>query len=167
MSVLPALKKVIGSGTSSWSKVHALWTLEGIGQVDVRTIELALRDKDPNVRAIAIRVSEALFDSEEKSEMVEKLLTLAHEPSAEAQLQLALTLGQAKDKNADVVLARLAKSSFTNLFLADAILSGVAGRELELLEKISAETGDKDFDRVLSGLAARHCLAPLLFQEAR
>ena len=71
-----------------------------------------------------------------------------------AQLQLALTLGQAKDPKADLVMARLAKASFTNLFLVDAILSGVAGRELELLEKISTESGDKDFERVLSSLAA-------------
>ena len=156
LSVVPALQKVVSGGKNSFGKVHALWTLEGLGQVGVPIIETALREKNPKVRAAAIRVSETLFGSEEKSQIVEKLGALANESSPEGQLQLALTLGQAKDKKVDVVMARLAKSSEANLFLPDAILSGAAGRELELLEKISGDSGQstRNFDRVLSGLAA-------------
>jgi len=156
LSVLPALKKVVTSGRNPLGKIHALWTFEGLGHVEVPTIVSALKDKNPKVRATAIRVSETLFETEEKSEMVEMLIGLAGETAPEAQLQLALTLGQARDKSADVVMARLAKSGVTNLFLPDAILSGVAGRELDLLERISADSGNsaKYFNRVLSGLAA-------------
>ncbi|MEO6183552.1 MAG: c-type cytochrome, partial [Verrucomicrobiota bacterium] len=138
-------------------KIHALWTLEGLGQVDVPTIATALSDKNPKVRAAAIRVSESLFNSEDKSEIVEKLLALAGDSSPDVQLQLALTLGEANDKTADIVLANLTKSAATNTFLADAVLSGVRGRELEMLETLVGDSFFKNsntFARVLSGLAA-------------
>ncbi len=157
LSVLAALKKVIGEGKNSLGQIHALWTLEGLGQVDVPTIATALRDKNSKVRAAAIRVSESLFDSEEKAEVMDKLIALAGDSSPDVQLQLALTLGEANDKNADAVLANLAKSPATNTFLADAIISGLRGRELETLEKLVADSSSKNsktFDRVLSGLAA-------------
>lgn len=158
LSVIPALKTIVTDGKSSFGKVRALWTLEGLSQLDLPTVEKALCDKNPKVRVAAIRVSETFFDSEEKGEVLEKLIALANESSSEVHLQLALTLGQAKDLNADIVIARLAKSAVTNLFLPDAILSGVAGRELELLEKIVGDSSPKEnlknFNRVLSGLAA-------------
>lgn len=156
LSVVPALRKLATEGKNSFANIHALWSLEGMDQLNLETVARSFQDKDSKVRTAAIRVSESFFDSEDKSEVVEKLIALANDPSPEVQLQLALTLGQAKDKNADVTMARLAKSIGTNLFLADAILSGVAGRELELLEKISGSSGQnsKNFDRVVSGLAA-------------
>jgi len=125
-------------------------------QLDLRTVSAALRDNDAKVRATGIRLSEKLFDSEEKAEILEKILTLADDSSTEVQLQLALTLGEANDRNADVVMARLAKSNETNLFLVDAILSGLRGRELEVLEKIIGDSGpaSKSFDRLLGGLAS-------------
>ncbi len=155
LSVVPALKKIVAIGKNPLGKVHALWTLEGLSQLDLPTIKNALRDTNPNVRVAAIRVSETFFDSEEKREMLEMLFPPAQDSSTEVQLQLALTLGQAKDKFADVVMANLAQSSLTNLFLADAILSGASGRELELLEKISNDLSkERNFERVLSGLAS-------------
>jgi mono/diheme cytochrome c family protein len=156
-SVVPELKKLISEGTSPFGKIHALWTLEGLGQGDVSTIATALRDRNSEVRAAAIRVSESLFESEEKSEVVDKLIALANDSSADVQLQLALTLGEANDKTADVILENLGKSTVTNTFLPDAILSGLRGRELEMLEKLAGNSSSKNsptFDRVLSGLAA-------------
>ena len=125
--------------------------------MDLPTIQTALRDKNPKVRATALRVSETFFDAEEKTEFLEKLFPLAADSATDVQLQLALTLGQARDKKADVVMANLAKSPITNLFLADAILSGAGGRELELLEKIAGDSSEEisnNFARVLSGLAS-------------
>ncbi|MEO6033748.1 MAG: c-type cytochrome [Verrucomicrobiota bacterium] len=156
LSVVPALKKVVAGGKTSFGKVHALWTLEGLGAVDFQTIKAALRDLNPKVRTAAIRISEFLFDSEEKTDVVKLLVALKRESSPEVQLQLALTFGNAKDRNTDVAMAELAQSGVSNLFLPDAILTGVAGRELEWLEKIGgdSEKNSPNFSRVLSGLAA-------------
>ncbi len=154
-SALPAIRQMAVSGKNSLGKVHALWTLSGVEQLDLPTVAAALRDNDSKVRAAAIRVSEKFFDSEEKSEVLEKLLALAGDSSTEVQMQLALTLGEANDRNADVVMANLAKSNTTNLFLVDAILSGLRGRELEVLEKtVGDPSASESFKRVLSGLAA-------------
>lgn len=156
-SALPDLRKVIAAAKNPLGQIRALWTLEGLDQIDLPTIEIALHDKNPKVRAAAIRVSESLFNSEEKAELLEKLVALANDSSADVQLQLALTLGEANDPNADIVLASLAKSTVKNTFLSSAILSGLRGRELEVLEKLaddSALKNSKTSDAVLKGLSA-------------
>lgn len=158
LSVVPALKKLALEGKNPLGRVRALWTLDGLNALDLNTVEKAFRDKDPKVRAAAIRVSEPALNSEDGAEITAHLLTLTNETSPEVQLQLALTLGQAHDEIADVAMARLTQSTVSNLFLADAVLSGVAGRELQLLEKIvndpEPKQNAKNFNRVLSGLAS-------------
>jgi mono/diheme cytochrome c family protein/glucose/arabinose dehydrogenase len=158
LSVVPALKKLALNGKNPLGKVHALWTLEGLNALDLVTVEKALRDKNPQVRVAAIRVSEPALDSEDGAEMTANLLALTNETVAEVQLRLALTLGQAHDEIADVAMARLTQSPVPNLFLSDAVLSGVAGRELQLLEKIvndpEPKSNARNFNRVLSGLAS-------------
>ena len=81
---------------------------------------------------------------------MEKVITLADDSAPEVRLQLALTLGEANDKNADFVMANLAKSAATNAFLTDAILSGLRGRELELLEKIVGDSSWKNVQKRLN-----------------
>lgn len=50
-----ALKKRVRSGNGGTGAIHALWALEGIGDLDKDTHQKALLDKDPAVRRNAIR----------------------------------------------------------------------------------------------------------------
>jgi putative membrane-bound dehydrogenase-like protein len=157
-STIPALKTLALTGTEPVGRLHALWTLDGIKALDQTTAQKALDDKDSHVRAAAIRLCENFFDSEEKAEVLSKLFALKADSAPEAQLQLALTLGEAHDQQADLISANLVVSAGTNSFLPDAILSGLHGRELELLQKLVSNLEWKKPHgmqaRILSGLAA-------------
>jgi mono/diheme cytochrome c family protein/glucose/arabinose dehydrogenase len=157
-ATVPALKELALDGAKPLGRLHALWTLDGIKALDQATAQKALTDKDARVRAAAIRLCENFFNSEEKAEVLDKLFALKADAAPESQLQLALTLGEAHDPQADVILANLAATAQTNAFLPDAILSSVHGRELELLRNLVSSLDWKKPQgmqaRVLSGLAA-------------
>jgi mono/diheme cytochrome c family protein/glucose/arabinose dehydrogenase len=157
LSVVASLKTLALSGPTTQGRIHALWTLEGLDALDLQTALAALKDKEPRVRAHAIRLCERFFDGEDKGDALAKLLKMTDEMNPAVQLQLALTLGEAKDSAADWAAVSLAKSSVPNLFLPDAILSGLNGREAQLLEKMLLDSTWNDVgqngQKVMRGLA--------------
>ncbi len=62
-SVVPALETLsIGSGFPL-ARLHALWTLEGLGALRAELVRKALADADPAVREAAIRAGESLIQA--------------------------------------------------------------------------------------------------------
>ena len=134
-SIAP-LKELALHGAEPVGRLHALWTLDGMKALEEQTVEKALRDRSPMVRAGAIRLGEHFFDSEDKQDVLAKIADLKNDAEPEVSLQLALTLGQAHEPRYDQIMAGLAQSTVSNRFLVDAIVTGLNGRELEVLEKI-------------------------------
>jgi mono/diheme cytochrome c family protein/glucose/arabinose dehydrogenase len=149
-SVAPALKKLAASGPTEMSRVHALWTLDGLHQLDEETTTRALKDEAPRVRATAIRLCENFLKGEARERLLQKLIAIHDESAPFVQQQLALTLGEAADANADVAIAALVERAPDNVFLLDASLSGLGGRELALLERVADHT---NADKLVAGLA--------------
>jgi glucose/arabinose dehydrogenase/mono/diheme cytochrome c family protein len=59
-SVVPALARLaMASATDPRPRLHALWTLDGLGALDEKLILLALQDGDPQVRMAGLRLSES------------------------------------------------------------------------------------------------------------
>ena len=135
VSVVPALEKLAAEGTEPMGRLHALWTLDGLRRTTWPVTARALEDADPRVRAAALQVSEGLLDGNDRAAVLAKWTALARtESSPEVQLQLALSLGEARDHAADLAMAALARRAPESAFLRDALLTGVGGRELELAE---------------------------------
>jgi mono/diheme cytochrome c family protein len=154
VSVVPALEKLAAEGTEPMGRLHALWTLDGLRHTTWQVAGRALEDADPRVRAAALQVSEGLLDGNDRSAVLAKWVALARtESSPEVQLQLVLSLGEARDHAADLAMAALARRAPESAFLRDALLTGVGGRELELAEALLAGEPDKADDAVLAGLA--------------
>ena len=137
------------------ARLHALWVLEGTRQLDADTLKAALADAHPKVRAAAIRVAEPLLSSQ--AELFGELLKRVADPAPEVQLQLALTLGEVKDRRAEEAMARIALNHAANPYFRDALLTGLGGRELEFLEHLLADKNwcekKPGFDQFLGGLA--------------
>ena len=66
-SVVPQLEKLVREGSSELGRLHALWTLEGMGKLDPALVAVALKDKASIVRTSAVRVAEPFMAAEEKS----------------------------------------------------------------------------------------------------
>jgi mono/diheme cytochrome c family protein len=60
-SVVPALSAMAQSHKDHLARLHALWTLEGLGAATPELVRAKLKDTDPQLRAAAIRVSESLY----------------------------------------------------------------------------------------------------------
>jgi mono/diheme cytochrome c family protein len=120
-------------------RVHALWTLEGVGGLDKPTVLAALANNDARVCAAAIRVAEKLFKPTLDAEIVGKLVSLAVRSEPAVRLQLALSLGDAKTPAADAAVRALLIAAGEQPYLVDAVVSGLARREAEFVEAIIRE----------------------------
>jgi len=130
-SVLPALKTLATGGTNMHARLHALWTLEGMAGLDVPTLKAGLEDKQPKIRAAAIRLSEPFLRNSkpETNALLETILKLKNDMHAEVQIQLALTLGEmGQDAEIKTTLSDLARNSRFTL-ARDVAAFGVASLE--------------------------------------
>ena len=158
-AVVSAIREVARAGASPLGRMHALWTLDGVGALDRATVLRSLDDQEPVVRAAAIRLSEKFFKEAgpERAALIAKLLPLAKDATPEVQLQAVLTLGEVRDAATDLALAQTVRANADNTFLRDALFSGLAGRELPLLERLAASPtwtpDDAAANAILSGLA--------------
>ncbi|MEI6872065.1 MAG: dehydrogenase, partial [Verrucomicrobiota bacterium] len=139
-----ALELAATSAKEPLGRMHALWTLQGVKAVRWPLIATALQDEDPRVRAAAVQISEALLGSPARTELLAKWTALSRrEAVAEVQLQLALSMGEAKDADVDSAMAAMCLRATDVRFLKDAVLSGLSRRELELLESLLADGSQK------------------------
>jgi mono/diheme cytochrome c family protein/glucose/arabinose dehydrogenase len=132
-----ALVALAKDSTSPMGRVHALWTLEGRGAVKAEAVLAGMAHADPRVRAAAIRVSESLMATSDRDAIVARWTELAaSEAVTEVQQQLALSIGEAKAPAADLAGAALVTRAADVAFIQDAFVSGLEGREIDLLEAV-------------------------------
>src|SRR4029453_2215298 len=97
-SVVPALQKLAATrgANNQLARIHALWTLEGLGALDASFVREQMKDADPQIRIQAIRASETLYKAGDRS--------FAADYAAAA-----------KDKDADVALQGMLSAKLFNL----------------------------------------------------
>ncbi|RBP43610.1 mono/diheme cytochrome c family protein [Roseimicrobium gellanilyticum] len=90
-SVVPALTELARKGKEPLGRMHALWTLDGLGATDRQLLIDAFHDKDERVRAAAIRISEAYLQKTDEGVMAE-LEPLLKDPSPDVVVQAVNSL---------------------------------------------------------------------------
>jgi glucose/arabinose dehydrogenase len=96
-AVVPALE-ALTRGEVALGRLHALWTLDGLGKSTWPVVEKALADADARVRNSAVRIAEGFFAGEGRAAAMTRLIALsATEPDSQVQTQIALTLGECQD----------------------------------------------------------------------
>ena len=89
-SVVPALVEMARTNKSELGRIHALWTLEGLGAADADIVRIFLKDTDPQLRAQGIRVAETLIEKGD-SKLLADVQALAHDPDPSVALQVLMT----------------------------------------------------------------------------
>ena len=141
VAAVPAITEIVKTG-NSLGKIHALWTLEGIGALTPDVVTAALKDSDAKVRAMAVRLADR--------SLVAELSKLVNDPSADVQIALGFTLSSFPE--AQEAVLTLARRAGSLPLVRDAIISGLRGRELETLEAlVASKDAAPDF---LAALAA-------------
>ena len=129
------LRTLATGGSHHRARLHALWTLEGIGKLDWNTVSEGIGDKNAMVRSTAIRLSERFLESDNREEVLEQLRSAFDDGRPMVQLQLLLTLGELQSEFAEVQMVRILSENPSAVF-GTAAVSGMEGRELEFIAKL-------------------------------
>jgi mono/diheme cytochrome c family protein/glucose/arabinose dehydrogenase len=132
---IPLLRElVINAKASHLARLHALWTLEGVDGLDRSTLLAALGDPNTNVCAAAIRLSENFLQAEDEEMQIQTInLGAKADASYPVLLQVALSLGESRSPLSLLALHSLARRQGSRSGIADAIVSSLAGREVEFI----------------------------------
>ena len=136
---LPLLHKRGAKGQSSLARLHALWTLEGLGELTVAEIVSALGATEAGLRENAIKLAERHLKS--SPALVDALLPLREDGSGFVRLQLALTLGDLNSPVAEEALLAMAKKDAGDGWIRWATLSGLQGSAVMRLRNLCADRG--------------------------
>ncbi|HLU99831.1 MAG TPA: PVC-type heme-binding CxxCH protein [Acidobacteriota bacterium] len=99
-SAVEPLIRLFQQSRSPVARVHALWTLDGLGLLEESLIETALQDESPGVRENAIRLAEPRLSS---SALRSALLSMNSESDPKVRFQLLCTLGSIDSKEAEIL----------------------------------------------------------------
>ena len=154
MDATSVLRQLAAGGDNRLGRIHALWTLEGLGQLDWPSVRACLKHDDAMVRSTAIRLSERFL--KQQTETASRLPELADDDRPMVRLQLLLTLGEIAGERSEKLRAEILSMHADQVFLA-AALSGLKGRELEFLRLLMTDFGwtedNEDTSRALHFLA--------------
>ena len=95
-SVAPALRQVVRSSSNTLARLHALWTLEGLGSLDAALARELMNDKAPALRAHAIRASESLYKAGDSSLGADWRAVAEKDQDTDVVIQAMLTLNHLK-----------------------------------------------------------------------
>ena len=133
-SVAPALRELV-NGDNELAAIHALWTLEGLGEVSAKDIAAAAGSGKVQTAIQAVRVAGELLDKEPEPatahSIVATLGSLKVPESAPLRRELAAVLGRATGEARSAAftqLGEIAGADDSGLTI-DMALSGLAGNE--------------------------------------
>jgi mono/diheme cytochrome c family protein/glucose/arabinose dehydrogenase len=135
--VAPAVRELLRSSTDDRARLHALWTLDGLGASDTSTVARAFADPSPHVRAAAIRIAEPWL-AEAGHPIHGRALALVSDRAPVVRRQLAASLGELPSAERDRALRAVLAASGDDPVVADLVVTAVGGRELAFLESLLA-----------------------------
>ena len=95
-SVVPALKSLVRSSKNPLARIHALWTLEGLGSLDAALLREMFVDADAGMRTQAIRAAESLYKAGDTSVAADLTAIAAADRETDVVIQAMLTLNHLK-----------------------------------------------------------------------
>jgi mono/diheme cytochrome c family protein len=157
-SVAPTLRKLAGSAPDWRTKLHALWTLDGLDAIDPESVERALSDPKPEVQASAVRLAERYLGSGNPS-IVNGVLALANDKNWNVRRQVAVSIGELPASGRNEPAVSLLKKYGSDPVIVDAVISSIPGAEEQVLTEVlrsgPAESGPVEAVMALAAAITR------------
>jgi len=155
----PALEKLFAQSKSPLGRLHALYALKGLEELEERHLLQAVADGDGVVREHAVRLSEGFLKNGVPSRALwRKLSACASDTVVGVRYQLAFTLGEVRHPERLTVLAEIARHDAAEPMMRAAVLSSLAEGAGEMFSLLANETGvpatEKGRPEILRELAA-------------
>jgi mono/diheme cytochrome c family protein/glucose/arabinose dehydrogenase len=134
-SVASALAKLARSAPKWTTRLHALWTLDGLDALEPSLVTAALYDSSRDVRVSAIRLSERWLREAQHPlhAAVQKLIT---DTDWAVRQQLGASLGELPAGVKEKAMAKFLEAHAADPVALDAALSGLRGSEAAVLEAL-------------------------------
>jgi len=100
-AIAPRLRQLVLDHQLPLARLHALFTMAGLQQLDQELVSTALSDTHPEIRAWAIQLAENFVP------LLPTLIGMADDPSVKVRFQLALSLGVLRGAGIDQALNKL------------------------------------------------------------
>jgi putative heme-binding domain-containing protein len=160
-AALPPLLVMAETSRQPLARLHALCTLDGLGQLPPATVVRALRDATPGIRENALRLAETRFTPE----TLAAALRLADDPDAKVRLQLVFSLGATNAAAAGETLGRLLATHASDPMMVAAVMSSATPHLRALVAASANRSSAPLVDSLLAtalGLNDREVLGTLL-----
>jgi putative membrane-bound dehydrogenase-like protein len=143
-TAVPLLKALAESRPNALARLHALATLDVLGELNGDLVLKGLNDPEPGVRELALRLSESGSGAAVYyPEVHDALLAMDRDPDPIVRFQAALSLGFAGPKAVET-LASIALKDAADPWTRAAVLCSAVGREPELIDQLAETPGFLD-----------------------
>lgn len=142
----PLLRKLLQAHTppaarspdvKALGRLHALYSLEGLGCLTEADLRAALEDPVAGIREHAVLLAEPRL--EQSPALRDRVLALAGDEAVRVRFQVALTLGTLADARVTGALAGIARRDAEDDWVRTALLSSATDRAGELLRTLLAD----------------------------
>lgn len=138
-SVGPELIKLLDESTDSLGRLHALWTLEGLGLIDQDIIIQGLNDPTPGVRENAVLIAERHL--QEYPELTSILAKMEADPDPRVRFQLLCTLGYDDSDASKQARYNILLKDLADPWVQIAALSADSFKSTDILEEMISNYG--------------------------
>ena len=137
------LRSLVRESPSETAKIHALWTLRGLGSLEDISVRAALQDRSPRVREQGVLLSAGwLGDGVQLDHQFSHALKrMALDEDARVRFQIALELGRAVwDEQTEVALTNIALAGLNDRWTRLAVAISAGDHAERLLQRAMRET---------------------------
>jgi putative membrane-bound dehydrogenase-like protein len=135
-SAVQSLRTMLATGKPATARLHAMWTLDGLGGLRNEDLIVALSDRSAVVREHAVRAAEPRLNTSPR--LLEKVIPLHNSDATRVRYQVAFTLGEVDDTRAVKALANIAVRDQHDKWMRTAVLSSSYKRLAPLLSALLA-----------------------------
>ena len=130
-SVIPLLKTMFETHADPRARIHSLYVLEGMNELNASMVSKAMKDPEPGLR------EQAVILSERYPQLLPQLLELINDTSVQVVLQATLSLGEFSDTRVVQAFAKVIEQHGTEPLFRTAVLSANEGSGPELLKVLN------------------------------
>ena len=141
-SVAPALAALAETAADWRTRVHALWTLDGLNAVTPATVMKALADSSRDVRVAALRISERWL-GEKQHQLQPRVVALAGDQDWAVRQQAVASMGALPAGLRERSVAAVLERGALDPIIADTALSGLRGSEAAVLAMLLQAGADR------------------------
>jgi putative membrane-bound dehydrogenase-like protein len=138
-----------GPPAASLARLHAMWSLQGLGFLSHEDLLIALGDPKAEVREHAIRLSEPALGK--SAPLLEPVLVLAEDEHIRVRGQVALSIGGLADRRVIPALAAIARRDPNDPWIRAAVLTALPEHAASFVDTLAH--GEKAPLPTLEGLA--------------